>query len=201
VADVPDDVIAAMRGSHQLGIFFRLDIPGDPLRFWLGMNDIPAGIDGVDPTTQEVYLGGGILREIPNLEAVLNGVADRAEFQVSGIDPVLAARLDYESYDVRGRDFHVGITVLDDNCQPISAIIPLITGRGSFVTESREAVQGAQNATVTLGLNVGFGITTRDRQSQVLWSAPHHKALYPTDLFCDGTTRLERGATPTWPRF
>jgi hypothetical protein len=199
---VPDNVIEALRGSHQLGVFMRLDTD-PPRRVWLGINDIPGRIDGIDPETDEVYIGGGVLREVPNLEACINGIADRAEFQISGIDPVSAAQQDVEAFSAaaRGKDFHVGITTLDDKYQPMSTIIPLMTGRASFAAESMPVVQGTDNPTVSMALSVGFGITTRDRQSQVLWSAPHHRAIYPDDAFCDGTTRLERGVAPDWPRF
>ncbi len=202
MARTPDHVIEALRGSHLLGIFLRLDTP-EPLRVWLGINDIPAGIANVDPDTNQTYLGGGILRDVPNLEACINGIADRAEFQISGIDPETAAKVDVEEFsaDARGRDFHVGITVLDDKYQPMSSIIPLMTGRASFAAEAMPPVQGTDSPTVSIALSVGFGVTTRDRQSQVLWSAPHHRALYPDDAFCDGTTRLERGVAPDWPRF
>ena len=197
---VPSNVIDALRESHQLGIFLRL-ATSPVTRVWLGVNDIPSGIVSVDPTSFETYYGGGRLNDIPNLEAVINGVADRAEFRLSGIDPDTAAEIDIGALDVRGKAFHVGITTLDDNFQPMSQIIPLITGRASFVTETSPPVTGQQNRVVTLGISVGFGVTTRTRQSQVLWSPPHHKAFYPTDLFCDGTARLERGASPVWPRF
>ena len=200
MARVPDNVIAALRGSHRLGVFVHAEIEPDPMRLWLGINDIPAGIDAIDPDTQQRYLGGGMLREVPNLEAVINGVADRADFQLSGIDPATAARVDLAAIDVRGKPFHVGITTLDDDHQPMSAIIPLITGRSSYVTEASPPVTGTDNPSVTWGLSVGFGVTTRDRQSQVLWSSVHHKAAHPGDLFCDGTARMERGVAPSWPR-
>lgn len=201
MARVPDHVVEAMRGSHELLICLRLDTD-PPTRVSLTINDIPARMDTVD-VGDETYLGGGVLREVPNLEAVINGVADRADFQLSGVDPATSAVVDFDAIQeaVRGQDFHVGVTTLDEHFQPMSAVVPLITGRASYVSESSPPVTGSENATVTMGLSVGFGITTRDRQSQVLWSSPHHKALYPTDEFCDGTASLERGAAPDWPRW
>lgn len=198
---VPDNVIEALRGSHRLGIFFYLDTAPEPMRLWLGINDIPAGIDSVDPDTNQRYVGGGVLQDIPNLEAVINGVADRADFTLSGLDPAEVARTDLDAIDVRGKDFYVGITTLDDDHQPMSSIIPLITGRASYQTEHMPPVGPEDPITVTRGISVGFGITTRDRQSQALWSSVHHRAAHPDDAFCDGTSRLERGVSPSWPRF
>lgn len=197
---LPDEVIEKLRGSHQLGIFLRLDTD-PPVRLWLGINDIEAGIYSVDPTTQERYLGAGRLAGIPNLEAALNGVADRVEIQLSGVDPDTADLAEWDEVDVRGKAFHIAITTLDDHYQPMSAPIPVMTGRASFVSCKDVAVSGPVNNSVTISLSVGFGITTRDRSAMSLWSPAHQRALYPTDAFCDGVSRLERGVAPAWPRF
>ncbi|MDX0312829.1 hypothetical protein GOC54_17370 [Sinorhizobium meliloti] len=54
---IPSNIVEEMRGSHQLGIFLRVDT--DPaLHLWFGINDIPANFDSIDPTGT-VYLGGG----------------------------------------------------------------------------------------------------------------------------------------------
>jgi hypothetical protein len=45
---VPLAVVEEMRGSHQLGVFLRIDT--DPaLHMWFGINDVPIGFDGIDP--------------------------------------------------------------------------------------------------------------------------------------------------------
>lgn len=198
---VPANVIEEMRHSHILGLFFHLAMT-PPLRIWLGVNDVPAGMASVDPDTNQTYYGGGRLVDIPNLEAVLNGTADRVEFRLSQIDPVSAQKIVAEGWDIRGKAVYVGVTTLNqETYQPMSSIIPLITGRASYLTET-SPIQGIEeNRVAILGISVGFGITTRARTSQVLWSTAHHRRVYPTDAFCDGTARLERGSTPTWPRW
>lgn len=196
---IPDHVIERMRGSHLLGIFIHLDLSPAPLRIWLGINDVPAGIESIDGEGS-VYLGGGRLREVPNLDVLINGIADRVDFQLSGVDPIEAAKIDFVTLNVRGCGVTVGITTLDDHFQPMSAIIPLWQGVASFVTEDRQPVSGDQSPVVTLSLSVGSGVTTRDRSSASLWSAAHQRAMYPTDAFCDGTARLARGVSPSWPR-
>jgi hypothetical protein len=198
---VPETVIEALRGSHVLGIFFRMDTQPEPLRLWFGVNDIPLGILGVDPDTSQTYLGGGRLQNIPYLEVLLNGAADRVEFTLSGIDPDASGLAQVELPPVRGAEVHVGITTLDDHYQPMSSIIPLLQGAASFTTEKSEPVEGTSNVTITMGLSVGFGSVTRSRQSEALWSSAQHRAIYPTDAFCDGTARLARGVAPVWPRF
>ncbi len=77
-----------MRGSHQLGLFLRIDTdPG--LHIYFGVNDIPLGFDSIDPDGT-VYLGGGRLIGIPSLEILVNGTSAAVDFTISGIDPATA---------------------------------------------------------------------------------------------------------------
>lgn len=196
---LPDDVIDAMRGSHQLAVFFRLDID-PPLRLWMGINDVPTKIEAVDGDGA-VYLGAGRLINVPELEVLVNGVADRVDFTLSGIDPDEAAKLNLHDVDLRGKAVHVAITVLDDYYQPIVDPIPVWTGRASLVAESSPPVTGTQSPATTIALSAAAGVPSRERVSASLWSDAQHQALFPGDLFCAGTARLARGVAPSWPRF
>lgn len=197
---LPPHIVERLRGSHLLGIFVYLDLDPKPLRLWMGVNDVPAKIESVDEDGS-VYLGAGRLREVPTLDVLINGIADRVAFTLSGVDPLDAMKIDFDTLDVRGRDLHVGITTLDDLYQPMSHIIPLWTGTASLVKEDSPPVGPGQKRTVSLSLSVGSGNTTRDRNSASIWSPAHQRALYPTDAFCDGTPRVARGVAPPWPRF
>lgn len=201
MARVPDNVLARMRGSHMLGVFVRVDTD-DPLGVWLGIADIPAKIDDVDIDGM-IYRGGGRLANVPDLEATVNGIAEYAEFTLSGIAPDQLGPWSAEALHemVKGRAVHVGVTTLDDYYQPMSSIIPLLKGKAQRVSEYWPPVTGTQNPTITLGLGVGFGLTTRDRPAASLWSEPHHRADHPTDAFCDETARLAKGVQPDWPRW
>lgn len=196
---LPDDLIEAFRGSHELGIFVRFEFD-EPLAMWFGINDIEAKITSVDSTLQE-YIGGGQLLGIPELEVLINGTADRVEFTLSGTDPVSVAQLEIPQAEVRGKPVHVAITALDEYYQPIVDPVPVWSGRASFVAESSPPVSGTQNPSVTLALSVGSGDTMRERASASLWSDAQQQAIYPGDKFCAGTARLARGALPVWPTF
>lgn len=197
---IADAVIEALRRDHILGIFVRCEFTPKPLCLWFGTNDVELGMESVDEDGT-VYLGGGILQGVPELEVLVNGIADRVEFTLAGIDPSSLDRYEIEQYQVRGAPVYVGITCLDDYYQPVAPIQPLWDGRASFVRETMPPVSGEESPTVMLMLSVGSGVTTRARASASIWSAAHQRALYPTDAFCDGTARLARGVAPTWPRF
>lgn len=130
---VPAHIIEEMRGSHQLGIFLRVDT--DPaLHLWFGINDIPANFDSIDPTGT-VYLGGGRLIGVPTLEVLVNGTADSVEFTLSGLDPTTSAKMLDSLPPVRGADVQMGLTTLDRYFQPMSSIIPIWTGTASHTGE------------------------------------------------------------------
>lgn len=196
---VPAAVIEAMRGSHILGIFLRINT-NPALHIWMGVNDIPVGFDSIDGDGT-VYLGGGRLVQVPTLEVLINGQADSVEFGISGIDPATAHRVIDQLPDVRGCDVHIGITTLDQYYQPMSAIIPLWLGTASHTVDGIQPVTGIEARTMNLSLAVLSGNGTRSRPALSMWSSSHQKALYPTDKFCDGTARLARGVAPAWPNY
>ncbi|MGV1867230.1 MULTISPECIES: hypothetical protein [unclassified Rhizobium] len=196
---VADNVIAEMRGSHQLGIFLRLAT--DPaLHLWLGVNDIPAGIDSVD-SSGTVYLGGGRLIGVPTLEILVNGTADSVDFTVSGIDPSAGQRMIDSIPAIRGAPVHMGLTTLDQYFQAMSAIIPIWQGSAAYLSEASSSVGGTDNQTLNLSLTVATGESTRSRASRSLWSSAMQKAIVPTDKFCDQTARIARGVQPAWPNY
>lgn len=196
---IPPNIIDAMRGSHQLGIFLRIDT--DPaLHLWFGVNDIPAGFDSIDPDGT-VYLGGGRLIGVPQLEILVNGTADSVDFTVSGVDPTTGAKMLDSLPAVRSAAVQMGLTTLDDYFQPMGAVIPIWTGTASHVGETSDAAQGESSPTLTLSLSVVTGEATRSRPSRTLWSDAMQKALSPTDDFCKQVQRLARGVQPVWPNY
>jgi hypothetical protein len=194
---VPANVVDAMRGSHDLGVFIRID--SDPaLHVWLGVEDKPAGIDSIDPDGT-VYLGGGQLIGVPALEVLVNGKSDNVEFFMSGIDPATGGRMLDEMPAIRGKTVQVGITTLDPYFQPMSAIIPLWSGVASHPSESSPVVKTGQNRSLRLALSVVAGENARSRTSKSVWSHAQQIADFPTDDFCKNMQRLARGVQAVWP--
>jgi hypothetical protein len=120
---------------------------------------------------------------------------------ISGIDPVTAQRVLDDMPNIRGCDVHIGFTTLDQYYQPVSSIIPIWLGQASHVTDAMQPVTGTDSRSMSLSMAVLSGNGTRSRPSLSMWSSSHQKALYPTDLFCDGTARLARGVAPAWPAY
>ncbi len=199
MAYVPDNVIEALRGSHQLGLFLRIDT--DPaLHIWFGVNDVPIGFDSIDPAGI-VYMGGGRLIGLPSLEVLVNGTSDAVDFTISGVDPATGSKMLDSIPPVRGKTVQIGLTTLDQYHQPMSSIIPIWSGIASHPKEAGSYGQGDESGTLALSLAVVTGENTRSRPSRSLWSDAMQKSLHPTDRFCEGVARMARGIQPVWPRY
>lgn len=194
-----DPMIAAFRKSYDAGVFVRIDTSPEPMCVWLGINDIPLEfINDIDIDGQ-VYVGGGLLTDIPELEMLINGQADRAMFELSGVDPQTAQVI--QPIDVRGCDVHIGITAFNERYQPISQIVPVATGTASYTTEGSAPVIGLELPTVVMGMSVGFGDVTRAQPAYDRWSPQQFEAEHPGDKFCNNTPRYNRGVAPVYPRW
>ncbi|MCM2293028.1 hypothetical protein NAC44_11915 [Allorhizobium sp. BGMRC 0089] len=196
---LPANVIEALRGSHQLGIF--TSVKTDPaLHLWFGVNDIPAQIDSIDEAGT-VYLGAGYLNGLPTLETQINGTADSVEFSLSGVDPATGNDMLDSIPSVRGSEFYVALTTLDDYYQPLTNPIPIWQGKCSHTGEGSQAPSGSSNRSMTVSLIVTTGSDTRSRPSYATWTPAQQQAQYPGDLGCDQTARLARGVQPVWPNY
>jgi hypothetical protein len=197
---VSTDVAASFRGSINLGIFFRLDT--DPaLHLWLGVNDVPIGIPGID-ASGTVYLGAGRLLDIPALDVLLNGQAARVEIGVAGVDADFMAKLNAEAPPVKSKECNIGIARLDDRFQPATQIIPMWTGYADFWAMRQTAAQDQTRGPVRIvTLSAGTGDTTRSRPRRVTWTASMQRLFYPDDAFCDRVSRYVHTFVVQWPHF
>lgn len=195
---VPDVSIAAMRQSHALGIFLRIDT--DPaLHVWFGVEDKTARFDSIDPDGT-VYIGGGYLIGIPTLEMLVNGTADNVDFTLSGIEPATAAKTLDSIPPVRGVGVQLGLMTLDDYYQPMAPIVPIWMGTASHTSEVSQTSENG-DMSLTLTLSVVSGTVARSRAARTLWSDAQQKAISSTDDFCKQVQRLSRGIAPVWPNY
>jgi hypothetical protein len=198
---VSGTVVSALRQSVNLGIFFRLATTPAALRLCLGVNDVPIGIESVDPDGS-VYVGAGRLIGIPQLEVLLNGLADRIEFYVDGVSNDDLVNLAPAAASVKGKAVTVGIATLDKRFQPTTNIIPLWSGFADFWSMQRKVQPiGETNPSQMIALSVGTGDLARSRSRRSYWTSAQQKAVSATDEFCDRVARYSSTYEVTWPRF
>lgn len=201
---IPESTLAHLRGDARVGVFFQLDT--DPaLHVWMGANDIrmgdPFGVESVDAKGTR-FLGAGRLLAIPDLELLINGIADRIDLQLSGVTPEFLAQIDDEAPPVTGAEAHIGIAPLDERWQPLAPIIPLWIGVADYWRMSSTAPDDPTKPRVNgIVLSIGTGDTTRARASRLTWTDDAQREISPTDSFCNRVGRYLTGLLIAWPRF
>ena len=201
---ISESTLQHLRGDVRLGVFFQLDT--DPaLHVWMGASDIrmgdPFGVVSVDPRGTR-FLGGGRLLNIPDLEMLINGIADRIELQLSGVTPEFLAQLDEEAPPVSGVEAHIGIAPLDERWQPLTPIIPIWTGAADYWRMSSMAPDDPTKPRVNgVVLSMGSGDLTRARASRLTWTDEAQRDISPTDAFCNRVGRYLTGLLIAWPRY
>lgn len=205
MAYIDTATIAYLKDSLNLGLFLRLDTTPS-LHLTLGVNDMPIGISSVD-SAGTVYRGAGILQNLPDLEMLINGIADTVRFTVSGVDDTFAARLDESAPDLLGSKIHVGFAPLDDNYQPVTNIIPIWLGWADFWSAAQtESVDHTQPAMNSITLVAKSGAQGRSKQNLSTYTDQAQRQIYPVsgqndDRFCERVARYFQGYIVSWPRY
>ena len=187
--------------SMRLGVFWRLDTSPDPIRLWMGVYDVKAGISAID-ATGSTYLGAGRLMSVPDLEQLVNGVADRVEFYLSGADAGTFNSLLTSMPVIKGKRCHVGVAPMDERYQLLTPIIPIWTGIADFwIAEEKPVADPTKNIVRTVAISVGSGSTNRSRNKVLSWTDAEHRVNNPTDGFFSRVARYTNTYMVTWPRF
>jgi hypothetical protein len=198
---LPDATLAALRDCANLGVFFRA-ATNPVLRLWAGVNTSPTiGIPSLDEIDAE-YVGAGGLVNVPDLEILINGLADRVDFSLNGLDPTITNDLEGDGAPVLGRAVHVGIAPLDDDWQPLSPVVALWTGTADYWAETREPQRAVdKSVTHSLTLTTSTGDTSRSRPRLTTFTDSAQQLAYPTDRFFERVSRYVQSYSVPWPRF
>jgi len=172
-----------------------------PIRTWFGgfgPKVVPA--DGVD-AAGGTYQGLGWLVGMPALSQLINGVAERVDFTLSGVPAEVIALADADAASIRGAPVHVGLYMLGSDWQAYAPVEWLWEGEADVAKISRTASideQGNQQIVRTVGLSVGTAFTGRRRPKATYWTHAHQSEFSPGDLFCVRTPIYAQGKSLKW---
>lgn len=192
-----DDEIAALESDTQkIGIFFRM-ATSPIIRLWLGIGDIKPGINAYD-ATNENYLGFGQLTDVPALQQLINGVADRIVFHVSGVSAEASAMASVEASTVKQKAVAVGICLFGKDWQQLGKPIWVWRGTADFVTRQQQSSDAG--ITRVLELSVGSLFTSRRRRGLSYLTDRDQQARHAGDKFCERTSLMSQ-FEKVWPTF
>lgn len=181
--------------TQRIGVFFRLAT--DPvIRLWLGVGPCAVGINTEDPSGA-IYSGLGELINVPPVQQLINGVAERVEFSVSGVSENVLRLASTEANDVKGAACALGVGVFDKNWQFLGSPKWLFNGTADYVSLSQQSGEGG--AIRTISLSVGSLFTGRRRRGYSYLTDQDQQARRPGDRFCERTVLYSREHEKRWP--
>lgn len=185
--------------TQRIGVFFRLAT--DPvIRLWLGIGDCEVGINAFDSDV-EVYSGLGQLIDVPAVQQLINGVATRVVFHVSGVSADTLALASIEAGAVSQKAVALGIGIFNASWQQAGVPVWLFYGRADFVTLAQQADGGGGGITRVIELSVGSLFTSRRRRGLSYLTNQDQQQRSPGDNFCNRIPLYAASVNKPWPTF
>jgi hypothetical protein len=176
-----------------MSLLFR--IVADPIgRVWGGLFDleIPADIVEDEPA---LYLGGGQLLNIPDLEHLINGNAARLDVQVSGTSAETLRLAMEAAPSVKGAAVHVGFAYFDDDWQLLEVEWLAVLRADTLSVDSQPSENGR---TRSITLSIGTDFTDRSKAPVALFTDSDQRRRSPTDAIFDHVAGINAGTARSY---
>lgn len=187
--------LLAKMEAKRFAIFALIETSAGPARCWTGVGPFELAPDDVDKSGG-IYLGIGLVGDIPALRQLIGGTAERIDFSLSGADDLTLSLADEEADTVIGAPVNVGICFFDAKWRP-SPIAWLWSGTADVPSVSEDATGPAISRSVRL--SVGSAYTDRTRPFLTYWTDADHRRAHPDDSFCSRVSRYSHEQTIKWP--
>ena len=167
----------------------------DPAIFWTGHTDLLLPADDLlaGPT---LALGGGDLVDLPELEALINGVAQRVDVTFSGVSSRAIAYAREESAQVPGAPVHIGRVEFDEDWQLVGPVTWEWEGTGQKMQVSSDTAETGRMRSIVF--TCAAGDTTRSRAPYAFFTDADQRRDYPTDLFFSHVAGINSGTSRRW---
>lgn len=177
-------------------VFFLMQTASGPVRAWLGVGDYDLPPDDVDEPGG-TYLGIGLVGDIPAINQLVGGLAERVEFALNGVDDRVISLADDEADGVVGASVHVGIIFFDEDWQAVDPVSWLWCGTADRTSVTGQASEQSHNQSVTV--SVGSAFTDRTRPRLSYYTDVEQRSRSSDDSFCSRVARYAINSTVTWP--
>lgn len=165
-----------------------LRIGTDPVaRICSGVAPMIISSDPVDGQAYR-YLGGGKLVEVPELEQVINGTAQRISVTVNGVSAATVALFRDESDSLKGASVWIGAATQDDDYQ-ITDVEWLAELRCDFPSAD------VSYASRSISISIGSSDTDRSKAPVAFWTPADQARKSPTDRFFDYVPSISDGTS------
>ncbi len=188
----------ALASARRVGALLR--VATDPvIRVWGGLvRDIAIGADSVEDGDPAVYSSMGLLTDLPQLSALINGAAERCDFTVSGvaITGEIAALASGSAAAIRGAAVDVGLVLFDADWQLMATTFWIWSGTADSLTIVRQG--SADKPTRTIKLSAASVFSGRRRANLSFFTDIDQRRRSADDAFCDQVSKYYAGTTKVW---
>lgn len=180
--------------AYRESFLFFVDTP-EPALFWTGHTDLLVPAD--DVLNDDVLVpGGGDLLNLPDLEGLINGTAQRVEVTFSGVSARVLALATTEAPDVAGAQCYIGRIEFDEEWQLAGPVVWEWQGEAQKLSVSSDATTNGRQRSITLV--VAAGDTTRSRAPFAFFTDADQRRDFPTDLFFSHVAGINAGTSRRW---
>lgn len=160
---------------------FRLEAD-PPAYLWSGVGDLDVNGDALVGAGITRYKGIGTLSGLPVLQNLINGVADRAEFTLSGVDAIALQYAHEDRESIPGSIIRIGSVVLADNGQPSGPVDWEWEGIADTISvDSQGGDNGSRTRSITI--SAGTATVTRSTTSLDFFTDADQRTRSPDDAF------------------
>jgi hypothetical protein len=166
-----------------------------PVRIWSGARTLPVPAGASDPVDAggATYRGWGELLNLPAVQQLINGAAERLDFSVSGISAEALGLAAASSTEIREKEVRVGSVLLDDYWQVAGDIAWEWVGTADSLIVERDASGEAPIRTITL--SVRSGATDRRRPPLAFFTDQDQRRRSSDDAMFDHIAGINAGTT------
>lgn len=177
--------------THRRAIVWRLNAD-PPAWLWSGFGDLDTPADDYDASGAR-YRGAGALLQIPELKQMMNGLADRVDFSVSGVNAE-ALRLALEDREtVQGAVLTVGHVTFDRDWQLEGGPVWTWRGIADVLSIDSQASDNGRERSITL--SVASADTLRSSPQLAWFTDADQRRRSPDDTIFDRVAGINAGVT------
>ncbi len=176
--------------TYRRSVLFRLAC--DPIAYlWSGIGNLYIE-DAIDPTGA-TYRGIGGLLDLPTLKQLINGVADRVEFALSGVSSEVLRLAQEDASTIRDALLLIGEQSFDADWQVDGP--PNWIWRGYADTLGVDSDDDNGNRTRSIRLSVRSADTFRANPNLAYFTDQDQRRRSPTDAIFSNVAQIATGTT------
>lgn len=177
------------------GLFLRLGtVP--VIRVWSGNRRMRVAANDLD-TVDQIYESLAILRDVPEIDRLINGEARRVTFQLNGLNKQIADLVDVDMESVQGSHARIGHMRYDRNWRPTGAIRWAFDGVLDEI--GLEQTQSEKGHEWTLSVSMSSALVERNRPQLLFWTPQDQSTVSPTDTGFRYIPTYNVGTTRPYP--